>query len=170
MWDNSSFPGPGPNEQPIERSQLDLDLESSEQGEKLTFQVWADNPEYSITVEECPGSNSQCSVIRTNGASVHMTYSLGATHLRGKRIRFAVSLLVDYPAISRAQLFMRVDRAAGVGFHEYTPSRGDDTRDWTTREIIGTVDADAKRITIGLRFSGRGIAFFAEPEFETVSD
>ncbi len=23
MWDNSSFPGPGPNEQPIERSQLD---------------------------------------------------------------------------------------------------------------------------------------------------
>ncbi len=27
MWDNSSFPGPGPNEQPIERSQLALIVE-----------------------------------------------------------------------------------------------------------------------------------------------
>jgi hypothetical protein len=35
---------------------------------------------------------------------------------------------------------------------------------------MGTVDVDAKRITIGLRFSGRGTAFFAEPESETVSD
>ena len=26
LWDNSSFPGPGPNEQPIERSQLEADL------------------------------------------------------------------------------------------------------------------------------------------------
>jgi hypothetical protein len=148
---------------------LDVDLESSAL-EELTFQIWADKEEHSFDIQECPGLNAQCSAITSNGASVHMTYSLDATSLRGKRIRFAASLLVDYPAISRAQLFMRVDRTAGVGFHEYTPSSRNDSRDWTAREIIGTVDSDAKRITIGVRFSGRGTAFFAEPKLETVAD
>jgi hypothetical protein len=155
---------------PTLAQQAPLDLESNGPMEGLTFQVFAPTTEYSIAVEECPDSDAQCAVIRNEGAWVSMTYEFDAAPLRGKRVRFAASLLVDYPAISQAQLFLRVDRPAGVGFHEYSPRRKGAPREWTTPEIVGTVDPDAKRIVVGLRFSGRGAAYFAEPTFETVSD
>ena len=149
---------------------LHLDAESSDLTEALTFRIWSDHPEHSVAVEQCRGSDLQCAVITANGGTVQMMYSLDTTSFRGKQVRFAASLLVDYPAISRAQLFIRVDRPAGVGLHKYTDGRRDTQSDWTPREIIGTVDADAKRITIGLRFSGSGTVSLAKPELKLVSD
>lgn len=149
---------------------LSLDPEWSDLGEAIIFQVSGNKSSYSLDLENCPERSAQCIVLTTDGAAVYLTYSLDATPLRGKRIRFSASMLVDYPSISRAQLFVRVDRVAGVGFHEYTPARRDDPRDWVTRELIGTVDEDAKRISIGLRFEGRGTLFLADPKLETARD
>ena len=70
---------------------------------------------------------------------------------------------------SQAQLFVRVDRPSGVGFQDYSSlDERIRTRDWTMREIVGKIDAEAVRITIGLTFDGLGPAYFADPEFETI--
>jgi hypothetical protein len=143
-----------------------VDTEWSNSGEVITFQAAGDEAGYTLDVEDCPELDAQCIVLNGRGASVFLTYSLDATPLRGQRIRFSASMLRDYPAISRPQLFVRVDRPAGVGFHEYTKASRDDTRDWMTRELIGTVDDDAKQISIGLRFIGRGTVYLANPKLE----
>lgn len=116
---------------------LALDPQWEELAEGITFQVSGDKAAYSLDIEDCPELRTQCIVVTNNGATVYLTYSLDATPLRGQRVRFAASMLVDYPGISIPLLFMRVDRPAGVGFHEYTP-RDKDERDWATRELIGT--------------------------------
>jgi hypothetical protein len=153
---------------PLMAQQLPLAVDPvwSELGAPVTFQVSGDKPSYTLDIEDCPELSAQCIVLTTNGATVYLTYSLDAAALRGQRIRFSANMLVDYPRISFAQLFIRVDRVAGVGFHEYTKSRPDDPRGWATPELIGTVDDDAKSISIGLRFSGRGTVFLADPKLE----
>lgn len=159
-------------EAPLVAQQLPLagDPQWSDLGEAITFQVGGDESGYTLDVEDCPELNSQCIVLNGRGATVFLTYSLDATALRGQRIRFSASMLVDYPAISRPQLFVRVDRPAGVGFHEYTETRRDDPREWTARELIGTVDDDAKQISVGLRFVGRGTVYLANPQLEKAAN
>jgi hypothetical protein len=44
------------------------------------------------------------------------------------------------------------------------------TRNWTPREIVGKIDEDALRVTIGLTFTGIGPAYFADPEFEAFAN
>lgn len=150
---------------------LAVDPEWSDLEEPITFQAAGDEAGYDLNVEDCPELDSQqCILLTGRGATVTLTYSLDATPLRGRRIRFSAAMLVDYPAISRPQLFVRVDRPAGVGFHEYTKTNRDDPRDWTTRELIGAVDDDAKRIAIGLRFVGRGTMYLANPKLEKAGD
>jgi hypothetical protein len=63
---------------------------------------------------------------------------------------------------------MRVDRPSGVGFNEYSLREKADSTDWMMREIVGKIDPDAVRITIGMRVSGMGAASLADPEFEIV--
>jgi len=157
---------------PLMAQQLPLAVDSEwiDLGEAITFQAAGDEAGYKLDVEDCPELNSQCIVLNGRGATVYLTYSLDATPLRGQRVRFSASLLVDYPAISRPQLFVRVDRPAGVGFHEYTKTSRDDPRGWTTRELSGTVDDDAKRISIGLRFVGRGTVYLADPKLEKAAN
>ena len=157
---------------PLTAQQLPLavDPEWSDLGEAITFQAGGDESGYTLDVEDCPELSAQCIVLNGRGATVFLTYSLDATSLRGRRIRFSASMLVDYPAISRPQLFVRVDRPAGVGFHEYTETRRDDPGEWTARELIGAVDDDAKRISIGLRFVGRGTVYLANPKLEKAAN
>ena len=102
---------------PLLAQDVPVEVESSEPLEELTFQVFGPTSKYSIEVEECPQFDAPCVVIRNEDSWVSMTYEFDATPWRDKQIRFAASLLVDYPAISQAQLFMRIDRPAGVGFH-----------------------------------------------------
>jgi hypothetical protein len=40
----------------------------------------------------------------------------------------------------------------------------------TVREIVGTVDADAVQVTIDLMLGGRGSAYIADAEFETIKN
>ncbi len=149
---------------------LQLDPQWTDLGDKLTFQVTGNKPDYEFDVADCPDSDSQCVVLTTNLAVVYLTYTLDAKALRGKRVRFAASLLRDFPGISRVQLFMRVDRVAGVGFHQYTDSSRDDPPTWLTHELIGPVADDAKQISIGLRLTGLGTVYFADPKLEAAAD
>jgi hypothetical protein len=65
---------------------------------------------------------------------------------------------------------VRVDRPSGGGLNRYTLNQPIRSRDCTMREIVGEIDADAVRITIGLMFVGRGSAYFADPECEIVEN
>ena len=94
-------------QQPAEPGWIDL-------GEAITFQAAGEEAGYQVDVEDCPELDAQCVVLTSNGPIAFLTYSLDAAALRGQRIRFSASMLVDFPGISRAQLFMRVDRPAGV--------------------------------------------------------
>ena len=38
------------------------------------------------------------------------------------------------------------------------------------REIVGEIDADAVRVTIGVMFVGRGSGYLSDPEFEIVEN
>jgi hypothetical protein len=73
-----------------------------------------------------------------------------ATALRGKQVRYRAWLRIKDPLESRVQLFVRVDRPnREIGFHDYSHDRPVRSRDWTMREIVGRIDTDAVRITIG---------------------
>ncbi len=149
---------------------LALDPGWSEVGEGLTLQVAGNTPHYSLGIEECPDLEAQCIALLSDGAVVYLTYTLDATELRGKRVRFSASLLAEYPAISRVRLFMRVDRVAGVGFHEYTDGKRNASPAWATPQLVGTVAEDAKHVTVGMRFTGRGLAYLAEPKLEAAGE
>lgn len=149
---------------------LQLDPQWTDLGENLTFQVTGDKPDYSFEVDDCPDADSQCVVLTTNLAVVYLSYTLDATELRGKQVRFAASTLLDFPGISHVQLFMRVDRVAGVGFHQYTSPDKEDPAAWKTYELIGPIAADAKQVTVGLRLVGRGVAYFADPKLEAAQN
>lgn len=155
---------------PLLAQQPDVDARWIDWGEAITFRAAGNAAGYTLDVEDCPEPDAQCIILTSNGPIAFLTYSLDATALRGRRVRFSASMLVDFPGISRAQLFMRVDRPAGVGFHEYTPTSKDEPRDWTARELIGTIDDDAKQISIGLRFNGRGIVHLANPKLEKAGE
>jgi hypothetical protein len=103
------------------------------------------------------------------GERVTIMQSFDATALRGKQIRYRAALRLEAPR-SPVQLFLRVDRPSGVGFHAYPLDQPIESLDWTVREIVGRIDADAVRITIGMMYAGVGSAYFADAEFETVED
>jgi hypothetical protein len=98
--------------------------------------------------------------------SVYILQSFDATALRGKLVRYRASLRLQ-TTLSVAQIFVRVDRPSGVGFSEYSPIQASRSTGWTTLEVGGPIDEDAKRITIGLVYRGLGSAYFADAEFET---
>lgn len=159
-----------------QQSTVSLNFIDSGTGVEPTGWVWDPDPNYSIaTVDSCLTWGSQCALIRHLGENhpvdrVYIMQSVDATALRGKQVRYRASLRVEVPTLSQAQLFVRVDRPSGVGFSRYSLDQPIRSRDWTMREIVGEVDADAVRVTIGLMFVGRGAAYFADPEFEIVEN
>ena len=137
--------------------------------------AWARSPSYYIAmVDGCRVPDSRCAKVthqdeQRRGDRAYITQSFDATAFRGQQVRYRAFLLLDEPAYAQAQLFVRVDRPSGVGFNAYSSlDQRIRTRNWTMREIVGKIDADAVRITIGLTFHGLGPSYFADPEFETV--
>ncbi len=129
--------------------------------------TWGAKPGYSLDVEDaCEGSDFGCAVIRSGGSpSVGFAYlsrTVDAEALRGRRVRFSASLRLE--AIGQVGLFMRVDRPAGVGFEEHSLSKRLPQREWVGQEIVGAIDEDAVAVTFGVRFSGRGAAYLADPQ------
>jgi hypothetical protein len=139
------------------------------------LKAWISSPGASFVVarlEDCgvPGAeDARCAMVRHDRDSRErywVTQTFDAKALRGKRIRYRAA--VRLKALGQAQIFVRVDCVAGVGMLQYSGRGGNPSRDWTVREVAGTVDDDAEKITIGLTFEGLGTAYFAQPEFEVV--
>lgn len=100
-----------------------------------------------------------------------VSQTFDATALRGKLVRYKAWLRIKDPSEGRAQLFVRVDRSSGgIGFHDYSHDRPVRSRDWTMCEIAGRIDTDAVNITIGLMLGGRGAAYIADLEFESLKN
>jgi C-terminal processing protease CtpA/Prc len=87
-----------------------------------------------------------------------ITGSTDATRLRGKRITLRADVKTDRG--SRAQLWLRVERAGGKrGFFDNMDDRPISLAAWNAYEITGKVDSDAVRIVFGCLLMGSGKAW-----------
>lgn len=135
--------------------------------------TWGAKPGYSLDVEDaCDGSDAGCAVIRNDGSPstgfAYLSRTVDAKSLRGRRVRFSASLRLE--AIGQVGLFMRVDRPAGVGFEEHSLGKRLPQREWVGQEIVGAIDEDAVAVTFGVRFSGRGAAYLADPKVREIHE
>ena len=156
---------------------INLSFQESGAGGKPKGWSSISEPGYStVTSDDCRRPKSRCVVLHYEGRSDPRDFgwvmqTFDATALRGKQVRYRAWLRINDPSEARAQLFVRVDRPnSEIGFHDYSHDRPVRSRDWTMREIGGRIDADAVRITIGLMLGGRGAAYIAEPEFESLEN
>jgi hypothetical protein len=158
-------------------AQINLNFQENGAGEMPKGWYSITEPGYSTaTSDDCRRPKSRCVVLRYEGRSepgdfgwVQQTFHAYA--LRGKQVRYRAWLRLKDPSQGRAQLAMRVDRLNGeIGFHDYSHDRPVRSRDWTAREIVGRIDADAVNITIGLMLGGRGAAYIADLEFESLEN
>jgi len=154
-----------------------INLNFHENGAGGTPRNWFTDTGYSTaTSDDCRRPKSHCAVLRYEGQSNPRDFgglrqTFDATALRGKQVRYRAWLRVKDPSESRAQLFVRVDRPnRGIGFHDYSHDRPVRSTDWTMCEIAGRIDTDAVNITIGLMLGGRGAAYIADPEFESLEN
>ena len=154
-----------------------INLDFQVNGAGGTPKSWSTDTGYSMaTSDDCRRPKSRCAVLRYEGRSDPRDFggvmqTFDATALRGKQVRYRAWLRIKDPLESRAQLFVRVDRPnREIGFHDYSHDRPVRSRDWTMREIVGRIDTDAVRITIGLMLGGRGAAYIADPEFESLDN
>lgn len=152
--------------------QVPVDLEPANAGlsGEATVWTWGAGPGYSLDVlETCAGRDSGCAVVRNERAGsrelAYVTKTFDAAALRGKQVRFSAALRID-SFIGQGQIFVRVDRPAGVGFQRYSAGKPIPGDEWTVREIAGTIDEDAVGVTVGMRFVGLGEAYFADPRLE----
>ncbi len=155
---------------------VNLNFEESGPAGEMTDWVVSPNPGSSVTaVDNCRMPGTRCAMVRREAGSdsAHRTYvmqSFDAEALRGQQIRFRASIRIEAQPFALAQLFVRVDRRTGVGFSSYSPPRAAASGDWTPLELTGTIDPDAKRITIGMIFSGQGAAYLADADFEKIGN
>ena len=92
-----------------------------------------------------------------------------ATAYRGKRIRFRAWVRTDFEdRMSRAQLWLRVDREQGRGFFDNMGDRPIATDSWKQFEIVGDVADDAEDINFGMILVGRGTAWMDAASIEVV--
>jgi len=88
----------------------------------------------------------------------NLMQAIDATSFRGRRVRFRASVRVE--SGGRAQLWMRVDRAAEKpGFFDNMMNRPIMAGEWREYEIIGDVDEDATVLNIGMILPGKGKAW-----------
>jgi hypothetical protein len=154
---------------------VNLNFQETEGGPTPKAWYSITEPGYSTaTSNDCRTPKSRCALLRYEGRSDPRDFgwlqqTFLATALRGKNVRYRAWLRLQDRLKGRAQLFLRVDRSNGdVGFHDYSHDRPVPLRDWTAREIVGRIDADAVNITIGLMLGGRGTAFIADQQFESL--
>lgn len=133
---------------------------------------WTGDPSYSVAiVDDCRTPDSRCVMLHSQSDRVPsgrgmFLQTFDASAFRGKQVRFRAWLRVE--AARLPQLFLRVDRPSGTGFSGYSPRANTEPGDWTVTEIVGKVDPDARRITIGMMVGGIGGVAIADVEFETV--
>lgn len=156
---------------------VNLNFQENEGGPTPRAWYSITEPGYSTaTSNDCRTPKSRCALLRYEGRSDPRDFgwfqqTFHATALRGKNVRYRAWLRIQDGLKGSAQLFLRVDRSTGeVGFHDYSHDRPVRLRDWTAREIVGRIDADAVTITIGLMLGGRGTAFIADQQFESLEN
>jgi hypothetical protein len=138
-----------------QRGPVNLDFREITTEGKPPGWSWAGDPSYSVTiVEDCRAPSSRCVMFhsqsdRVPGGRGMFLQTFDATSFRGKQVRYRAWLRVEAPMI-RPQLFLRVDRPSGTGFSDYSPSEITKSSDWTINEVVGKIDPDAVRITIGM--------------------
>jgi C-terminal processing protease CtpA/Prc len=121
---------------------------------------------------DAPAAGGQCVELAKQGSQAfgNLMQSFPAGPYRGYRIRFSASVrTVGDAAFSRAQLWMRVDRAKDrMGFFDNMGDRPIRSAEWNRYRIVGDVDADAQKINIGLMMIGPGRAWLDDVSFEVV--
>lgn len=90
--------------------------------------------------------------------------TLDAAPFRGQPLRLRARLKAEAPG--KAELWARVDRAAGVGFFQNTQDRPATGPSWTEVTIEGVVDADAVSLSVGGLAEGDGAAWFDDFHLE----
>jgi len=127
------------------------------------------NYEARLTAER-PQSGKYAAVLQSKeGVSAGSSFgnlmqAIDATPFRGRRVRFRASVRVES---ARAQLWMRVDRAANnPGFFDNMMDRPINSAQWREYEIIGDVDEDATVLNIGMILPGKGKAWLDAVSFE----
>ena len=120
------------------------------------------NYEATLTAER-PQSGKYAAVLQSkegssSGASFgNLMQAIDVTPFRGRRVRFRASVRVES---GRAQLWMRVDRAANKpGFFDNMMDRPITSAQWREYEITGDVDEDATVLNIGVILPGKGKAW-----------
>jgi C-terminal processing protease CtpA/Prc len=123
---------------------------------------------------ETPAEGGQCVELSKKGDQSfgNLMQSFGAGPYRGLRVRFSASVrAVGGAGHSRAQLWMRVDRANGqVGFFDNMGDRPIRSTEWSRYEIIGDVGKDARTINLGLMMLGPGRAWIDDVSFEVMGE
>jgi hypothetical protein len=158
---------------PAQNGPVNLDFQEIAIEGKPPGWSWTGDPSYSLAVrDDCRTPGSHCVVFHSQSDRVPrgrgmFLQSFDASAFRGKQVRYRAWLRVEAPMV-RPQLFLRVDRPSGAGFSGYSPNDATESADWMINEIVGRIDADAVRITIGMMVNGIGGVGIADPEFVTV--
>jgi hypothetical protein len=158
---------------PAQRGPVNLDFQQIAIEGKPPGWSWSGDPSYSVTVrDDCRTPHSRCVLFhspsdRVPGGRGMFLQTFDATAYRGKQVRYRAWLRAE-AAISRAQLFVRVDRPSGTGFSGHSPTETTQSGDWVIREVVGEIDADATRITIGMMLNGMGAVAIEGLAFETI--
>ncbi len=129
--------------------------------------------------DEQPKSGRYCLVIKREAITPtrtpgNLNQSLDATAFRGKRVRLRAAVRANIIGFgAQAQLWLRVDRQKRdnrqiSGFFDNMADRPITEREWAYYEIIGDVEEDAERLTLGLLFSGAGKVWLDDVSLEIV--
>lgn len=132
---------------------------------------------YSLSVvDDAAAGGSACAVLRgKSGAQKgfgNCLESVEASALHGKRVRFSAAVRCEpSDETSRAQLWMRVDRAGEeAGFFDNMDDRPIRDAKWRRYEIVGDVASDATGISLGMMLIGGGVALLDDVVVEVVDD
>jgi C-terminal processing protease CtpA/Prc len=151
------------NSQTVEPHPVNLDFEQGTLGQ--VPEAWLSttiNYEAQLTAEQPKSGKNAAVLYSKEGASSGSSFgnlmqAIDATPFRGRRVRFRASVRVES---GRAQLWMRVDRAANKpGFFDNMSDRPITSAQWREYEIIGDVDEDAAVLNIGMILPGKGKAW-----------
>ena len=122
--------------------------------------------------DNTPAHGARCVEIVKTGTNLfgNLMQSFDAAPYRGLRVRLSASVRIHGTGpSSRAQMWMRVDRAGGqIGFFDNMFERPIKSSRWSEYRITGDIDADAQRINVGLMVFGPATAWIDSISFEVV--
>src|SRR6476620_6497396 len=152
------------NSQTVQPHPVNLDFEQGTLGQVPDGWLSQTAVDYGAELTAEQPKSGKCAAVLHSKEGVSSGSSFGtlmqaidATPFRGRRVRFRASVRVES---GRAQLWMRVDRAANKpGFFDNMPDRPIASVQWCEYEIIGDVDEDAAVLNIGMILPGKGKAW-----------